>query len=159
MSGSTCYFLTCIQIPQEAGKMVWYSHLFKNFSLFVVIHTVKGFGIINKPEVNVSLDLSCFYHDPMDVGNLTLPFLIWFEDLEGHHSHTVEVWLREVWALLCWCVLWVQLCSSLNFLWHPLSWDWDENWPFPFRWPLLSFPNFLAYWVQHFHSIIFYDLK
>ena len=50
--------------------MVWYSYLFKNFPHFVVIHTVKGFGIVNKAEVDVSLDLSCFFDDPTDVGNL-----------------------------------------------------------------------------------------
>ena len=60
-----CCFLTCIQISQEAGKMVWYSHLLKNFPQFVVIHTVKGFGIINKAEADV-----CFLYDPVDVGNL-----------------------------------------------------------------------------------------
>ena len=65
----TC-FLTCIQISQEAGKVVWYSHLFKNFPQFVVIHTVKGFGIVSKAEVDVFLELSCFFNDPMDVGNL-----------------------------------------------------------------------------------------
>ena len=50
--------------------MVWYSHLFKNFSQFVVIHTVKGFGIVNKAKVDVFLELSCFFNDPADVGNL-----------------------------------------------------------------------------------------
>ena len=70
MSSSNCCFLTCTQISQEAGKVVWYSHLFKNFSQFVVIHTVKGFGIVNKAEVDVFLDLSCFFYDPMDIGNL-----------------------------------------------------------------------------------------
>ena len=50
--------------------MVWYSHLFKNFPQFVVIHTVKGFGIVNKAEVDVFLELSCCFDDPMDVGNL-----------------------------------------------------------------------------------------
>ena len=50
--------------------MVWYSHLFKNLSQFVEIHTVKGFGIVNKAEVEVSLELSCFFDDPTDVGNL-----------------------------------------------------------------------------------------
>ena len=60
MSGSNCSFLTSIQISQEAGQMVWYSHLFKNFPRFVVIHTVKGFGIVNKAKVDVFLELSCF---------------------------------------------------------------------------------------------------
>ena len=50
--------------------MVWYSHLFQNFPQFIVIHTVKGFGIVNKPEVDIFLELSCFFADPMDVGNL-----------------------------------------------------------------------------------------
>ena len=70
MSSSNCCFLTCIQISQEAGKVVWYSHLLKNFPQFVVIYTVKGFGIINKAEVDVFLDSSCFFYDPADVGNL-----------------------------------------------------------------------------------------
>ena len=60
----------CIQISLEAGKVVWYSHLFKSFPQFVVIHTVKGFGIGNKAEVDVFLELSCFFNDPMDVVNL-----------------------------------------------------------------------------------------
>ena len=70
MSSSRCYFLTCIQISQEAGQVVWYSHLFQNFPQFVVIHTVKGFGIVNKAELDVFLELSCFFDDPTGVGNL-----------------------------------------------------------------------------------------
>ena len=50
--------------------MVWYSHLYQNFPQFVVIHTVKGFGIVNKAEIDVFLELSCFFYDPEDVGNL-----------------------------------------------------------------------------------------
>ena len=50
--------------------MVWYSHLFQNFPQFIVIHPVKGFGIVNKAEIDVFLELSCFFHDPADVGNL-----------------------------------------------------------------------------------------
>ena len=70
MSGSNCCFLTFLQISQEAGKVVWYSHLFKNFPQFVVIHTVTGFGIVSKEVVDVFLELSCFIDDPVDVGNL-----------------------------------------------------------------------------------------
>ena len=70
MRGSNCCFLTCIQISQEAGQVVWYSHLFQNCPQFVVIHTVKGFGIVNKAEVDVFLELSCVFNDPVDVGNL-----------------------------------------------------------------------------------------
>ena len=70
MPRSNCCFLTCIQISQEAGQVVWYSHLFQNFPQFVVIHTVKGFGIVSKAEIDVFLELSCFLDDPTDVGNL-----------------------------------------------------------------------------------------
>ena len=70
MFGSNCSFLTCIQISQEAGEVVWYSHIFKNFPQFIVVHTVKGFGIVNKAEVDVFLELSYFVDDPVDVGNL-----------------------------------------------------------------------------------------
>ena len=59
MSSSNCWFLTYIQISQDAGQVVWYSHLLKNFPQFVVIHTVKDFGIINKAEVDVFLELCC----------------------------------------------------------------------------------------------------
>ena len=70
MSSSNCCFMTCIQISQEAGQVVWYSHLFQNFPQFIVIHTVKGFDIVNKAEINVFLELSCFFDDPTDIGNL-----------------------------------------------------------------------------------------
>ena len=70
VSSSNCCFLTCIQVSQEAGHVVWYSHLFQNFPLFIVIHTVKGFGIVNKAEIDVFLELSYVFHDPADVGNL-----------------------------------------------------------------------------------------
>ena len=70
MSSSNCCFLTCIQISQEAGQVVCYSHLFQNFPQFIVIHTVQGFGIVNKAEIDVFLELSSFFYDPMDVGNL-----------------------------------------------------------------------------------------
>ena len=70
MCGSNCCFLTCVQISQEEGQVVWYAHLLKNFPQFVVILTVKGFGIVNKAEVDVFLELSCFFDDPADVGNL-----------------------------------------------------------------------------------------
>ena len=78
MSSSNCFFLTCIQVSQEAGQVVWYSHLFQNFPQFIVIHTVKVFGIVNKAEIDVFLEVSCFFNDPADVGNFIsgpLPFL------------------------------------------------------------------------------------
>ena len=70
MSSSNCCFLTCIQGSQEAGQVVWYSHLFQNFPQFIVIHTVEDFSVVNKAEIDVFLELSCFFDDPADVGNL-----------------------------------------------------------------------------------------
>ena len=64
-----CCFLTCIQISQEAGQVVWYSHLLQNFPQFIVIHIVEGFRIVNK-EMDIFLELSCFFDDPADIGNL-----------------------------------------------------------------------------------------
>ena len=84
--------------------MVWYSHFFKNCSKFVVIHTVKGFGIVNKSEIDVFLKLSCFFDDLADVGNLSLvplPFLIQLEHLEVLGSRTVSAWFGEFGALHC----------------------------------------------------------
>ena len=70
MSSSNCYLLICIQISQETDQVVWYSLVSKNFPQFVVIHTFKVFGIVNKAEVDASLELSCFFDDPFDVVNL-----------------------------------------------------------------------------------------
>ena len=100
MSTSNCCFLTCTQISQKAGQVVWYSHLFQNFPQFVVIHTVKIFGRVNKTEIDVFLELSCFFDDPADVGNLIsgssafskTSLNIWKFTV---HVLTVEAWLGE----------------------------------------------------------------
>ena len=159
MSNSNCCFLICIQISQEEGQVVWYSHLFKNFPQFIVIHTVKGFGIVNKAEIDVFLELSCFFDDPTGVGNFIsgssalsksslniwkfMVHVLLKSDLENFEHYFASVWDE------CNCTV-VWAFFGIAFLR-----DWNENWPFPVLWPLLSFPNFLAYWVQHFHSIIF----
>ena len=70
MSSSNCCFLTCIQVSQEAGQVVWYSHLLQNFPQLIVIHTVEVFGIVNKEEIAVFLEPSCIFYDLADVGNL-----------------------------------------------------------------------------------------
>ena len=70
MSGLKCYFLTHMQVSQEAGKVVWYSHLFQNFPQFVLIHTANGFSIVNEAEVDVFLEFPCFIYDPAKSGNL-----------------------------------------------------------------------------------------
>ena len=77
--------------------MIWYSHLFQNFPHFVVIHTVKGFSVVNEAEVNVFLEFSFFFsYDPMDVGNLITGSSAFPKtSLKIHGSHTVEAWLGE----------------------------------------------------------------
>ena len=70
MSGANCCFLICIQVSQEAVKVVWYSHLLKNFPQFIVIQTVKDFTIVSEAEVDVFLEFSCFLHDQKNVDNL-----------------------------------------------------------------------------------------
>ena len=159
MSSSNCCFLTCIQISQEAGQAVWYSHLFQNFPQFIVIHTVKGFGIVNKAEIDVLMELSCFFHDPMAVGNL-------ISGSSAFSKYSLNIWKLSVHILLktglenfehYFVSMWDE-CNSVvdvTFFGIAFLWDWNENWPFPGLWPLLSFPNLLAYWVQNFNSIIF----
>ena len=161
MFGSNCCLLTCIQISQEVfpGITIWYSHLLKNFPQFIVIHTVKGFGIVNKAEIDVFLELSWFFDDPVDVGNLISGSSAFSKSSLNIWKFMVHVLLKSglenfehyfanVWDECNCAVVW-------TFLGIALLWDWNENWSFPILCPLPSFPNLLAYWVQHFHSIIF----
>ena len=94
MSSSNCCFLICIQVSQEAGQVVLYSHLFQNFPQFIVIHTVKGFGIVNKAEIHVFLELSSFSHDPADVGNLISGFSAFSKTRLNIWKFTVHVLLK-----------------------------------------------------------------
>ena len=125
MSGSNCCFLTCIQISQEAGKMVWYSYLLKNFPQFIVIHTVKGFGIVNKAEI-MFLELSCFFHDPADIGNLISGSSAFSKASLNIWKFTVHVLLKpglenfehyftRVWDECNCAVVWVFF--GIAFLW------------------------------------------
>ena len=154
-----CCFLTCIQISQEAGKVVWYSHLLKSFPQFIVIHTLKGFGIVCKTVVDVFFWNSCFFDDPVDIGNLISGSSAFSKSSLNIWKFTVHLLLKpglenfehyfaSVWDECKCAVVWTFF--GIAFLW-----DWNENWPFPVPWPLLSLPNLLAYWVQHFNSIIF----
>ena len=155
MSGSNCCFLTCIQISQEAGQVVWYSHLFQNFPQLIVIHTVKGFGLVNKAEVGVfsgSLLLflwsnGCWH---FDLWFLCL-FYIQLVCLEILSSRTglkdFQHYLASMSNEHNCTVVWTFFGSAL-------LWDWNQNWPFPILWPLASFLNLLTYWV-HFNSLIF----
>ena len=153
MSSSNSCLLISIQVTQEAGKVVWYSHLFQNFPQFVVIHTVKGFSIDNEAEVNVFLEFSCFFYYSMNVGNLipgSSAFLksslyIWnfsVHELLKPNLENFEHDLASMWNE-CSCV------ATWTFFSIDLLWDWNENCPFSVLWPLLNFPDLLAFWMQH----------
>ena len=103
MSSSNCCFLTCLQISQEAGKAVWYSHLFQNFPEFVVIHTVEDFSIINEAEVFLEFPHFFLWSNgywQLGLSLVPLPFLNPAWTSRSHSSCTVEAWLGEFWALL-----------------------------------------------------------
>ena len=134
MSSSNCCFLTYIQISQESGQVVWYSHLFQNFPQFVVIHTVKGFGIIN--EADVFLEFSCFLDDPTDVGNLISGSSAFSKSSLNIWNFSVHVLLKprlenfehyptSVWDECNCAVVWAFF--GIAFLR-----DWNENWLFQF---------------------------
>ena len=82
-----------MQISQEADQVVWYSHLFKNILQFVVIHTVKGFGVVNKAEVDGFLELTCFFDDPMNVGYL-------ISGSSAFSKSSLNIWKLTVYILL-----------------------------------------------------------
>ena len=135
-----------------------WSHIpisFRIFHSFFVIHTLKGFGIVNKTEIDMFLELSCFFDDPADVGNLIFGSSAFSKTSWNIWKFMVHVllkpglenfkhYLTTVWDGCNYAIVWA-------FLGIAVLWDWNENWPFPVLWPLLSFPNLLAYWVQHFH--------
>ena len=110
LSGSNCWFLTCIQVSQEAGKVAWYSHLLKNFPQFVVIHTVKGFSIVNEAEFDVFMEFSCFFYDLTDVGNL-------ISGPPAFSKSSLYIWKFSVLILLK---------SSLKNFEHNLASMWNE---------------------------------
>ena len=122
---------------------------------FVVIHTVRGFCVVNEPEIDVFLEFSCFLYDQMNVGNLISGSFAFFKP-------SLNIWKVSVHVLLKTCLEnFEHYLASMWILWHwnENLWDWNENWPFLVLWPLLNFPNWLAFCVQHFNSIIFKDLK
>ena len=139
MFGSNCCFFTCIQVSQEAGQVVWYSHLFPCFFLCFFFF--------------------CFFYDSTDVGNLISVSCAFSKSSSNIWKFTVHVLFKpglenfehdftSVWNECNHVVVWA-------FFGIALHWNWNENWPFPVPWPVLSSPDLLAYWVQHFHSIIF----
>jgi len=142
MFDSNCCFLTCIQFSQEAGKVVQYSYLFKNFPQFVVIHTVKGFSILNEAKVNGFLELSCLFYDPADVGNLISGSSAFSKSRLYIRKFSVYVLLMprlenfeydlpSMWNNSNCVVVWTFFCIA--FLW-----DWSEN---------RLFQSYVHFWV------------
>ena len=130
---------------------------------FVVIHTVKGFSIVSEAEVDVFLEFSCFFYDPVNVCNLN-------SGSSAFSKFSLYIWKFSVHILLK--PSWKDFEHYLASMWNEYScavdwtifviaflWDWNENWPFPVLRLLLRFTNLLAYWTKHFNSIIFQDLK
>ena len=126
---------------------------------FIVIHTVKGFSIVNEAEVDIFLEFSCFLYDQTNVDNLITDFSVFSKSSLYIWKFFIDVLLKpslkdfnhncaSMWSERNCMVAWAFF--GIAFLW-----DWNEDWPFPVLWPLLSFPNLLTYWMEHFHSIIF----
>ena len=154
MSSSNCCFLTCIQISQEAGQVVWYSHFFQNFPQFIVIHTVESFGIVNKAEIDVFLELSCFLDDPADIGDLIsgssafskTSFIIWKFSVHILLKPGLEIfehYFTREWDECNFVV--VQAFFGVAFLR-----DWNENWQNMLQKKLTQVPHDLA--VSHLRS-------
>ena len=138
--------------------MVWYSHFFKSFPQFVMIHTAKGFSVVNETEVDVFLEFPCFLYDPTNVDNL----------ISGSSAFSKPS--LDVWKVL----VRIKLKPSMPDFKHDLTsmgdesnclmdWtlfstallgNWDEDWPFPVLWPLLGLPDLLTYWMQHFYHLL-----
>jgi len=158
---------SCLENPRDRGA--WWlpsmglHRVRHDWSDLAAAAAHRDLSLANKGEVDVFLELSWFYYDAVDVGDLisgssafsksslnickfSVHVLLW-PCLENFEHYVASVWDK------CSCVVvWTFLCIA--FLW-----DWNKNWHFLVLWPLLSFPNLLAYWVQHFHSIIFENLK
>ena len=161
IQGSNCSFLTCIQVYQETGKMVWYS---------ISLRAIPSLSWSISQRLYCSwwnrgffLEIPCFFYDSANVDNLisgSYPFSkpslnIW--KFLGHMmlKPSLEIfdhYFASVWDEYNFVVDW-------TFFGTAFLWGWKENCPFPVLWPLQSFPNLLTYWVQHFNTIIFQDLK
>ena len=99
-------------MSQEAGQVVWYSHLFQNFPQFIVIHTVEGFGVVNKAEIDVFLELSCFFDDPVDIGNL-------ISGSSAFSKSSLNIWKFMYFWSLAWRILSITLlvCEMNVIVW------------------------------------------
>ena len=158
MSSSNCCVLTQIKVSQETCKVVWYSHLFKNFPVCYDPHSQRlHHSQWSRSRCFCENPMLCPY--PMNVGNLISGSSAFFKSILSIWKFTVRILLKSglenlghyfacVWDEYNCAVVWALF--GIAFLW-----DWNKNWPFPVLWPLMSFPNVLAYWVQHFTASSF----
>ena len=154
MFSSNCCLLTCVR--QEASKVVWYSNLFKNFPQFVVIHTVKGFSIVNEAEV-VFLELSCIFYDPIDVCNLISVSSAFSKSRWNIWKFSVHVllkpsledfehYLASLWNECNCAVVWTFFGTGMKIdLFQSCGHCWVSK--------------FVGILMQHCNSITFWDLK
>ena len=153
MSSSNCCFLTCIQVPKETGKVIWYSHVLNNFPQSLVERLQRSQWSRCFSEI---LLLSC---DPKEVRNLISGF-------SASSKSNLNIWKFLAHILLkpslenfehYFASMWNEYncIVVLTFFGTALLWDWNEHWPFPVLWPLPRPPYLLAYWVQHFQNVIF----
>ena len=148
------------KISQEVGKVVWYAHFLQNFPHSVVIHTVKGFSVVS--EADIFLEFSCLFYDPTDVGNLIAgssassksSLYIWkflVDILLKPSLKDFEHDLASVWNECNGMAVWTFF--GIAFLW-----DWNENWPFPVLWPLLSLEDIKKRWQEYTEKLYKKDL-
>ena len=114
MSSSNYCFLTCIQISQEAGQVVWYSHLLKKISTVCCDPHSQGFGIVNKAEVDVFLELSCFFNDPTNAGNLISGSSVFSKSSLNIWKFMVHILLKPAWRILSITLLACEMSTILR---------------------------------------------
>ena len=146
--------------PKRKKLFILVARVLKNFPQFVVICIVQGFVVVNKAEVDDFLEFSCFFNDPTDVGHL-------ISGSFSFYKSSLNIWKLLVHMLLkpglensdhYFASLWDECGFAVVWTFFGIAflWDWNENWPFPVLWPLLSFPNLLPHWVPRFHSFIIF---
>ena len=159
MSSSNCCFLTCIQVSQEAGQVVWYSYLFQNFPQFIVIHRVKGFDIVSKAEIDVFLELSGFFDDPV---MLAIRSLVPLPSLNpAWTSHSSVLFILHLVVCTSWCpspscpppslptgnhFIVLRICESVPVLLCSCVYFLDST----YKWKLIVFVFlYLTYFTDH----------
>ena len=160
-SSVPCLFLNVVSWPTYKflrRQIRWSGILISKYFLqFVVIHTVNRFSVVDEAEVDIFLELTCFFYDPTDVGNLIFVSSAFSKSSLYIWKFSIHVLLKPSLKDFEFSTMWNERSCTVIWAFFAIVflWDWNENWPFPVLWPLLSFPNLLVYWLQHFHSITF----